>query len=295
MNLQRTIIILFVNLAWWLMAFLWSNQPLALAGEVPLVYPNNWPEVRAWPASSTLVISNRGGTLLSQGSYQLRPIASLTKLVTALVVLDTHPNWSAEYTLKNEDQRYGNIIYIYPGEVVTVKDLWVASLLASDNTATEALIQAVGLNDEMYPQKVEELAKKLNINSDLRLIEPTGLNPDNQASARAMATIVNAALSQPDIQKTLLLDKYEIITQKGRRQLVTNTDGFIQGSVAIPDSWQILGGKTGYLDEAGYCFAALWRNDQGEELVTVVLGAPTKEGRFTITKDLLDYITEKYY
>ncbi len=295
MNLQRTIIILFVNLAWWLMAFLWSNQPLALAGEVPLVYPNNWPEVRAWPASSTLVISNRGGTLLSQGSYQLRPIASLTKLVTALIVLDTHPNWSAEYTLKNEDQRYGNIIYIYPGEVVTVKDLWVASLLASDNTATEALIQAVGLNDEMYPQKVEELAKKLNINSDLRLIEPTGLNPDNQASARAMATIVNAALSQPDIQKTLLLDKYEIITQKGRRQLVTNTDGFIQGSVAIPDSWQILGGKTGYLDEAGYCFAALWRNDQGEELVTVVLGAPTKEGRFTITKDLLDYITEKYY
>ena len=295
MNLQRTIIILFVNLAWWLMAFLWSNQPLALAGEVPLVYPNNWPEVRAWPASSTLVISNRGGTLLSQGSYQLRPIASLTKLVTALIVLDTHPNWSAEYTLKNEDQRYGNIIYIYPGEVVTVKDLWVASLLASDNTATEALIQAVGLNDEMYPQKVEELAKKLNINSDLRLIEPTGLNPDNQASARAMATIVNAALSQPDIQKTLLLDKYEIITQKGRRQLVTNTDGFIQGSVAIPDSWQILGGKTGYLDKAGYCFAALWRNDQGEELVTVVLGAPTKEGRFTITKDLLDYITEKYY
>ena len=295
MNLQRTIIILFVNLAWWLMAFLWSNQPLALAGEVPLVYPNNWPEIRTWPASSTLVISSKGGTLLSQGSYQLRPIASLTKLVTALIVLDTHPNWSAEYTLKNEDQRYGNIIYIYPGEVVTVKDLWVASLLASDNTATEALIQAVGLNDEMYPQKVEELAKKLNINSDLRLIEPTGLNPDNQASARAMATIVNAALSQPDIQKTLLLDKYEIITQKGRRQLVTNTDGFIQGSVAIPDSWQILGGKTGYLDEAGYCFAALWRNDQGEELVTVVLGAPTKEGRFTITKDLLDYITEKYY
>jgi len=295
MDSQRTIIILFVNLAWWLIAFLWSSQPLALAGEVPLIYPNNWPEVKIWPASSTLVISNKEGVLLSQGSYQPRPIASLTKLVTALIVLDAHPNWSAKYTLKNEDQRYGNIIYVYPGEVVTVKDLWVASLLASDNTATEALIQAVGLNDEIYYQKVEELAKKLNIDSDLRLIEPTGLNPDNQASARAMAIIVNAALSQPDIKETLLLDKYEIITQKGRRQLVTNTDSFIRGSVAVPDSWQLLGGKTGYLDEAGYCFAALWRNDLGEELVTVVLGAPTKEGRFTITKDLLDYITEKYY
>ncbi len=295
MDSQRTIIILFVNLAWWLIAFLWSSQPLALAGEVPLIYPNNWPEIKVWPASSTLVISNKEGVLLSQGSYQSRPIASLTKLVTALIVLDAHPNWSAKYTLKNEDQRYGNIIYVYPGEVVTVKDLWVASLLASDNTATEALIQAVGLNDEIYCQKVEELAKKLNIDSDLRLIEPTGLNPDNQASARAMAIIVNAALSQPDIKETLLLGKYEIVTQKGRRQLVTNTDSFIRGSVAVPDSWQLLGGKTGYLDEAGYCFAALWRNDLGEELVTVVLGAPTKEGRFTITKDLLDYITEKYY
>ena len=295
MDSQRTIIILFVNLAWWLIAFLWSSQPLALAGEVPLIYPNNWPEVKIWPASSTLVISNKEGVLLSQGSYQPRPIASLTKLVTALIVLDAHPNWSAKYTLKNEDQRYGNIVYVYPGEVVTVKDLWVASLLASDNTATEALIQAVGLNDEIYYQKVEELAKKLNIDSDFRLIEPTGLNPDNQASARAMAIIVNAALSQPDIKETLLLGKYEIVTQKGRRQLVTNTDSFIRGSVAVPDSWQLLGGKTGYLDEAGYCFAALWRNDLGEELVTVVLGAPTKEGRFTITKDLLDYITEKYY
>ncbi len=215
MDSQRTIIILFVNLAWWLIAFLWSSQPLALAGEVPLIYPNNWPEVKIWPASSTLVISNKEGVLLSQGSYQPRPIASLTKLVTALIVLDAHPNWSAKYTLKNEDQRYGNIVYVYPGEVVTVKDLWVASLLASDNTATEALIQAVGLNDEIYYQKVEELAKKLNIDSDLRLIEPTGLNPDNQASARAMAIIVNAALSQPDIKETLLLDKYEIITQKG--------------------------------------------------------------------------------
>ena len=262
---------------------------------MPLIYPNNWPEVKVWPASSTLVISNKEGVLLSQGSYQPRPIASLTKLVTALIVLDAHPNWSAKYTLKNEDQRYGNIVYVYPGEVVTVKDLWVASLLASDNTATEALIQAVGLNDEIYYQKVEELAKKLNIDSDLRLIEPTGLNPDNQASARAMAIIVNAALSQPDIKETLLLGKYEIVTQKGRRQLVTNTDSFIRGSVAVPDSWQLLGGKTGYLDEAGYCFAALWRNDLWEELVTVVLGAPTKEGRFTITKYLLDYITEKYY
>ena len=295
MELQRTIIILLVNLAWWLMAVIWSSQPLVLAGEVPLVWPNNWPEVKAWPASSTVVISNKEGVLLSQGSYQLRPIASLSKLVTALIVLDTHPNWSAEYTLKNEDQRYGNIIYIYPGEVVTIKDLWMASLLASDNTATEALIRAVGLDDASYSQKVEELARKFNLASDLHLVEPTGLSPDNQASARAVATIVKTALSQSEIRETLLLEQYEIVTKQGRRQLVTNTDGFIRGSVAAPDSWQILGGKTGYLDEAGYCFAALWRNSQGEELITVVLGAPTKEGRFTITKDLLNYITEKYY
>lgn len=258
------------------------------------VWPNRWPEIKVWPASSTVVWSPQQGKLISQNSQQLRPIASLSKMVTALVVLGEKPQWSASYTLKNEDQRYGNIVYLYPGETVTIKDLWQASLMASDNTATQALIRAVGLSDDQYRQKVTELAGRLQI-SDLQIKEPTGLNPDNQASAMAIAQITNEALNQPEIQQSALLDRYTFTTKSGRQQLITNTDGFVRGSAVLPSDWQIEGGKTGYIDEAGYCFAALWKNSADQQLVSVVLGAPTKEGRFTITKALVDYVQQKYY
>ncbi|NCU44233.1 D-alanyl-D-alanine carboxypeptidase [Candidatus Falkowbacteria bacterium] len=294
MSVQRLTIILLFNLTLWLGTGWWSAQQPVAPVAPQFVWQNRWPEIKVWPASSTIVWSVEQGKLISQNSQQLRPIASLSKMVTALVVLGEKPDWSALYTLKNEDQRYGNIVYIYPGETVTIKDLWQASLMASDNTATQALIRAIGLTDEQYQQKVVELAERLQI-SDLQIKEPTGLNPDNQASASAIARIANEALSQSEVQQSALLGNYTLITKSGRQQLITNTDGFVHGSATLPKGWQIDGGKTGYIDEAGYCFAALWQNKAGQQIVSVVLGAPTKEGRFSITKELLDYAQQKYY
>lgn len=294
MSVQRLTIILLFNLTLWLGAGWWSAQQPAAPDAPQFVWQNRWPEIKVWPVSSTVVWSAEQGVLISQNSYQLRSIASLSKMITALVVLAEKPDWSAQYTLKNEDQRYGNIVYIYPGETVTINDLWHASLLASDNTATQALVRAVGLTDEQYRQKVIELAEQLKI-SNLQIKEPTGLSPQNQASAQAIARLAQEALSRPEIQKAALLEDYTLTTKLGRRQLITNTDGFVRGAVALPQGWEIDGGKTGYIDEAGYCFAALWKNSNGQQVVSVVLGSPTKEGRFTITKNLLEYAQQKYY
>lgn len=294
MSAQRLTIILLFNLTLWLGVGWWSAQQSAVPVAPEFVWHNRWSEIKLWPASSTIIWSPEQGILISQNSQELRSIASLSKLVTALVVLAEQPNWQAAYTLKNEDQRYGNIVYIYPGETVTINDLWHASLLASDNTAIQALVRAVGLSDEQYRQKVLELAEQLKI-SDLQIEEPTGLSPKNKASAQAIARLAQEALSRPEIQKAALLERYTITTKSGRQQLITNTDGFVRGAVALPQGWEIEGGKTGYIDEAGYCFAALWKNQAGQQLISVVLNSPTKEGRFTITKNLLEYAQQKYY
>lgn len=294
MSAQRITIILLFNLTLWLGVGWWSAQQPAAPVVPVFTWQNRWPDFKVWPASSTIVWSPEQGVLISQNSHQLRSIASLSKMVTALVVLGEKPDWQAYYTLKNEDQRYGNIVYIYPGETVTIRDLWHASLLASDNTATQALVRAVNLTDDQYRQKVVALADSLNI-TDLKIEEPTGLNPKNQASAEAVAKIAQAALSRPEVRQAALLENYTITTKAGRSQLVTNTDGFVRGAVALPKGWQIDGGKTGYIDEAGYCFAALWKNKAGQQLVSVVLGAPAKADRFTVTKSLLDYAGQKYY
>lgn len=294
MSGQRLTIILLFNLTLWLGAGWWSAQQ-PVAPRVPsLVWQNHWPETKVWAASSTIVWSPDQGVLVSQNSHELRPIASLSKMVTALVVLGERPNWQATYKLQNEDQRYGNVVYIYPGETVTIRDLWHASLLASDNTATQALVRAVKLTDEQYRQKVVDLAKQLRID-DLQIEEPTGLNPKNQASAEAIARIAKEALSNPEVQRAALLEHYNLVTKAGRSQQITNTDAFVRGAIALPHGWQIDGGKTGYIDEAGYCFAALWKNQAGQQVVSVVLGTPIKEGRFTVTKALLDYTSQRYY
>jgi D-alanyl-D-alanine carboxypeptidase len=133
------------------------------------------------------------------------------------------------------------------------------------------------------------------ISDDLQIDEPTGLSSNNQASAVAMVQVIREAFARPEIKQASLLDRYEIITKQGRQQMVTNTDGFVRQIIPLPIGWQILGGKTGYINEAGYCFAALWQNQAGQQAISVVLGSPTKDGRFTITSNLLNYVTEKYY
>jgi D-alanyl-D-alanine carboxypeptidase len=295
MSVQRISIILLFNLSLWLGAGWWSAQPPVIAGEIDFSGPTYWADVQRWPASSTIIYSLDQGVLISQDSHRLRPIASLSKLVTALVILAEQPDWQALYTLKKEDQRHGNIAYIYPGETVTINDLWQASLLASDNTAIQALVRAVGLTDEQFRQRADQLAQQLLIGNDLRIEEPTGLSSNNQASALAMVQVIREALARPEIRQASLLDRYEIKTKQGRRQVVTNTDSFIRQAIPLPDGWQILGGKTGYIDQAGYCFAALWQNQAGQQVISVVLGSPSKDGRFHTTSDLLDYVTEKYY
>lgn len=294
MSKQRLTIILLFNLSLWLGAGWWSAGQPAVPTITKATSTLAWPNFQVWPASSTIVWSPDKGVLVSQDSRQLRPIASLSKMVTALVVLAENPNWQTKYKLKNEDERYGNIAYIYPGEEISINDLWHLSLMASDNTATQALVRAVGLSDEAYRQKVKVLAERLKI-KDLSLDEPTGLSTKNQASAEAIAMIAREALSQEKVREVALLARYEIKTSQGRSQQVTNTDAFVRGAATLPDGWEILGGKTGYIDEAGYCFAALWQDKQGQTVVSVILGAQAKETRFSLTKDLINYATKKYY
>ena len=159
---QRLVIILLFNLTLWLGSLYWSASQTDVPQPTQSSLSNVWPEFKVWPASSTVVWSPDQGILVSQDSRRLRPIASLSKMITALVVLAENPNWQAKYTLKNEDQRYGNVAYIYPGEEITIDDLWHLSLMASDNTATQALVRAVGLSDEEYRQKVIECKKSVS-------------------------------------------------------------------------------------------------------------------------------------
>ena len=97
-----------------------------------------------------------------------RSIASITKLMTALVFLEHNPGWESVYKIKAEDKREGGKIYLFTGESVKVKDLFYSSLIASDNVATIALVKSTGMSEEEFVKIMNKI--RINRNEKVKLI-----------------------------------------------------------------------------------------------------------------------------
>ncbi|MFH1047591.1 MAG: serine hydrolase [Patescibacteria group bacterium] len=206
------------------------------------------------------------------------PIASLTKLATALVVLESGVSLDQEVEIKSSDARPGGIPYEVPGEKILVRDLLHASLIASSNGSTVALARSTGLTLDEFAIKMNDLAKRLGMEAT-NFVEPTGIDVNNVASARDVAKLIQYSLSNDLIHSIVLKDKYEFSAVTGMFHSFNSTDALLGGSITRPP-YIFLGGKTGFLPEAGYCFGAAVSNGDGNRIIAVVLGAPSKQSRF---------------
>lgn len=212
-------------------------------------------------------------------------IASITKLFTAYTFLDYNPGWETVYEIKLSDRREGGKIYLFTGDRVTVKDLFYFSLVGSDNTATAALVEATGLSETEFVEKMNAKAKELGL-KNTRLLDPAGLKDGNISTAREVALFAKIALANEEISRASLTKKYEFNTKQGRRKAVANTNELLYG---FPDGdIRILGGKTGHVDSSGYCLVEKFKNQAGREIITVVLGADSDSSRFNLTKNLVN-------
>ncbi|MDD5290694.1 MAG: serine hydrolase [Patescibacteria group bacterium] len=243
-------------------------------------------------AKSAAAVDRESGALLF--SYQpdeITPIASLTKLMTALVFLDHNPGWDSVYEIKREDRREGGKIFLFLGERVTVKDLFYLSLVASDNTAAIALVRSSLLSEEEFVKEMNRKALSLGL-TKTKFSDPIGLNNNNVSTAREIAQLAKAAFSSEDIRQATLNKEYEFKTLGGKRKKVLTTDYLLENFPA--NGLKIIGGKTGYTELAGYCFAGEFAHEDSQEIVTVILGGPTSSSRFKETKDLAEWIYENY-
>ncbi|OGF23656.1 hypothetical protein A3H66_02750 [Candidatus Falkowbacteria bacterium RIFCSPLOWO2_02_FULL_45_21] len=213
------------------------------------------------------------------------PIASITKLFTVYTFLDFNPGWEKSYEIKAADKREGGKIYLFTGDRVTVKDLFYFSLVGSDNTATAALVQATGLSEAEFVEKMNAKAKELGL-KNTRLIDPIGLKDGNISTAREVAVFAKIILAKEDINRASLTKKYEFKTEQGRKKIIVSTNELLDDYPK--DGISILGGKTGYLDSSGYCLVSQFKNYEGRTIVTVVLGADSDSSRFSLTRKLVD-------
>lgn len=242
-------------------------------------------------AQSVLAVDVASGKILyERNSLEKRPIASLTKLMTALVFLDYNPGWQEEFYTIASDRRNGGIIHLNTGEILTIKDLFYTALIASDNDAAMALSRSTGLSEEEFVDKMNDKAHYLNL-SNTEFVEPTGLNYNNQSTAKDIATLLKEAMDRQEIREATSLAAYEfeVITQEKKRLVkLYNTDWLVNGYL------DIVGGKTGHLEKAGYCLATKIKGPADQEIIIVALGSESNFDRFQDIKAIADWIFNNY-
>jgi D-alanyl-D-alanine endopeptidase (penicillin-binding protein 7) len=145
------------------------------------------------------------------------------------------------------------------------------SLMCSDNCATRILARESGLDREDFLAAMNKKALEIGM-THARFVEFTGLDERNVATAADIARLLETAARNSLIHTITTTRSHEFRTA-ARAHFIGNTNRLLYGR------YEVVGGKTGFINEAGYCFAT-WVRTQGRDLIAVVLGAPTNATRF---------------
>lgn len=238
------------------------------------------------------VIDMRSGKTLYEKKADIpMPLASLTKLMTALVVLDSKPKWEEQLTVTAKDVREGSSS-VRLGESAALKDIFNASLIASENTATALLAGGIGLSEEEFILRMNAKAEELGL-LHATFADVTGLDPKNTATALDVAVLARAAFSRGEIKSALMTPSYTFTVSSLEERRVRNTDRLLDGYLN-KGPFKIQGGKTGYIDESGFNFVFEVRGDKSQDLLVVVFGSETQESRFEEAKNLALWAFENF-
>ena len=223
-------------------------------------------------ARSAIVLDPATGKVLyEKNADQSVPIASISKLMTMMVFLEQKPALDREVEVTQAELSGGGHTQLRNHEVVSLGDLMHMSLMCSDNVATRVLARESGLSQDDFLARMNQKALELGM-THTRFVESTGLDERNVATAADVARMLQAAASIDLVRDITTTHSYEFRTRRRAHQ-IANTNRLLYGR------YEILGGKTGFISEAGYCFAT-WVRTQGREMIAVVLGAPTNATRF---------------
>ncbi len=236
-------------------------------------------------AQSAIVVDRRSHEVLFEKNVsEPRAIGSITKLMTAFVFLQGNPDLDGPATLTAEDIRYGAELHLAIGETVTVRDLLSASLVGSDNSSTAALARLSGMALGDFIARMNETAAEFGMQRTT-FDDTTGLSSKNVSVVSDLAIMFDKILQNEAIGEITQLSSVTIIGGSGRMYVVESTDELL-GTFVDQAPYDIIGGKTGYLPEAGYCLGTVFSHEKGGELIVVVLGSDTKQGRFQDVKSL---------
>ena len=238
------------------------------------------PEIEA-KAAISYKVGKREKILFKKNEKDVLPIASLTKLMTALISLENYdlsdPIKISKLAEKQDDvPNYGNL---KEGEVFSVKKLLNLMLVYSSNDAAYALAEKMGV--EKFVQKMNQKAKEIGMEKTI-FFNPTGLKDGNLnlSTAEDLLKMINYILKErPEI--------FEMTKEKGIYDVQNSIF-----DVKILENQKLIGGKTGYLPEpeVGGCMIYIFENENGTLFINIVLGTKSIEERVNQIQKLVDWI-----
>jgi D-alanyl-D-alanine endopeptidase (penicillin-binding protein 7) len=234
-----------------------------------------------------------GAVLFGKRPQVVRPLASLTKLVTALAVIRAAPAWESEVVVVAADIPADGGTILRAGDRLTVRDVFSLLLVGSDNAAGRALARAVrGGDGSAFSNDLHRVIAEFRIET-MQVREPTGLDPQNIGSAADVARVVAAAVRDPDIAVQMRAPEVIVNPHRPDGQLIRVRATNLLVRDRTMHAFAIRGGKTGYLDEAGSNLALVVERD-GHRVAIVVLGSATRDDRFRDARVLADWVYRNY-
>ncbi|MGB8656471.1 MAG: serine hydrolase [Candidatus Zixiibacteriota bacterium] len=243
-------------------------------------------KLRIKSEAAVVLDATKGEVLFEKNMEKALPIASLSKLMTALVFLETNPNLNDTASINVADAEGAGWSQLKIKEIFTLNDLLHASLMSSNNRATRTLARSCGLSSGEFVARMNQKAKKIGLQNTV-FFEPTGLDTNNRSTALDCARLLYFAQKESTIAAITGKSTYQFCSVGKRRRphQIRSTNKLLCGSLNVK------GGKTGYNGASGFCLGTLVEGKDGEEILAVVLGAPSSAARFREMKSIVEWCT----
>ncbi|WP_302758152.1 serine hydrolase [Ligilactobacillus salivarius] len=293
-------------------SFLASLMVVTGIGQSFIKADQTLPQLDLEAKSAIAVDAKTGQIIYAKDDKQIYPVASMSKLLTAYILLQAihkgEITWETKVTPTATEVDISNNteltnVPLQEGHSYTIRQLYQAMLVGSANAATMLIGNAISGTQTKFIDKMRETAKSLRI-TDAKIYSANGLtakylgdeiypntdeNAENEFSVRDMAIISQKLIKEyPEILETTKLTKIDF-NDNGEITTVNNTNELLQDDSNL----EVDGLKTGTSDAAGYCFASTTNKD-GHRIITVIAGAKDNDARFDQTKNLLNYIYNNY-
>lgn len=222
-----------------------------------------------------LVFDLDGSAILyEKNSHDQRPIASISKLMTALVVAESGLPMDEVLTISDEDvdRLRHSRSRLAVGTRLTRGEMLHLALMSSENRAASALGRHYPGGMPAFVRAMNDKARALGMRHS-RFVEPTGLSSENVATPHDLVKLLRAASRHPSIRHYATDDEEVFDLGRGRRLTYTNTNRLVKRA-----DWDIQVSKTGFINEAGRCLVMLTRIDE-REVAIVLLNASGRYSR----------------